>query len=114
MFWSRALSIARRRRGFDDASGPPRREATVISLIRRVKILPRFASACAFLCLMFAHLLWPAMGTSVERSAGAGIIALACKGDRRSWRVDCRRGATRTAGAYDPRSTIAFRRAPAA
>ncbi len=29
--------------------------------MRRVKILPRLASVAAFLCLMFAHLLWPAM-----------------------------------------------------
>src|SRR6185436_6998392 len=61
MFWSRALSTASRRRGFADASGPPSRDETVISLIRRVKILPRLASARSFLCLMFAHLLWPAI-----------------------------------------------------
>jgi hypothetical protein len=61
MFWSVALSIASRSRGFAPGSPPPRRDATVISLISRVKTLPRFASAAAFLCLMFAHLLWPAM-----------------------------------------------------
>ena len=61
MFWSIALSIARRSRGLADASPPPSRAATVISRISRVKTLPRFASAAAFLCLMFAHLLWPAM-----------------------------------------------------
>jgi len=57
MFWPIALSIARRSRGLADASPPPRRAATVISLMRRVNTLPRFASAAAFLCLMFAHLL---------------------------------------------------------
>src|SRR5436305_13915081 len=31
----------------------------VISLIRRVKILPRLASSAPFLCLIVAHLLWP-------------------------------------------------------
>jgi hypothetical protein len=67
MLLSVALSIASRRRGFIDGSPPPRRAATVISLIRRVKILPRFASAAAFLCLMFAHLLWPAMTTPAMR-----------------------------------------------
>src|SRR4030095_977504 len=61
MFWSIALSTARRNRGFIDASPPPMRAATVVSRMRRVKILPRFASVAAFLCLMFAHLLWPAM-----------------------------------------------------
>src|SRR3954468_18088067 len=61
MLLAYALSMARRSRGFIDGSAPPRRAATVISLMRRVKILPRFASVAAFLCLMFAHLLWPAM-----------------------------------------------------
>src|SRR4029079_9367303 len=63
MFWSIALSIARRSRGLPDASAPPRRAATVISLMSRVNTLPRFASAAAFLCLMLAHLLWPAIGS---------------------------------------------------
>src|SRR5258707_8787652 len=61
MFWLIALSMARRSRGFIDGSAPPSREATVISLMSRVKILPRLASVAAFLCLIFAHLLWPAM-----------------------------------------------------
>src|SRR4051794_12847686 len=61
MFWSVALSHASRRRGLADGSPPPRRAATVISRMRRVKILPRLASAAAFLCLMLAHLLWPAI-----------------------------------------------------
>src|SRR5215470_6685195 len=61
MLLAYALSIASRSRGFIDASAPPSRAATVISLISRVMILPRFASVAAFLCLMFAHLLWPAM-----------------------------------------------------
>src|SRR5678815_4747575 len=68
MLLSIALSIARRRRGLADASPPPSRAATVISLMRRVKILPRFASVAAFLCLMFAHLLWPAMASSALRA----------------------------------------------
>ena len=73
--------MARRRRGFIDASPPPRRAATVISLMRRVKILPRLASVAAFLCLMFAHLLWPAMVSSCKIGSGnytasAGAVAL--------------------------------------
>src|SRR5881397_2075587 len=66
MFWSIALSIARRNRGFIEASAPPMRAATVTSRMRRVKILPRLASVAAFLCLMFAHLLWPAMTASLR------------------------------------------------
>src|SRR6059036_1457842 len=66
MFCAVALSMASRNRGFIDGSAPPRRAATVISLMRRVKILPRFASVAAFLCLMFAHLLWPAMTASLR------------------------------------------------
>src|SRR5437763_7757003 len=61
MFWSVALSMASRSRGLDDASAAPRRAATVISRIKRLKMAPRFASVAAFRCLMFAHLLWPAM-----------------------------------------------------
>jgi len=47
-----------------DESPPPSREATVISLIKRLKIAPRFASVAALRCLMFAHLLWPAMSNA--------------------------------------------------
>ena len=39
----------------------PLRAAIVISLMRRVNALPRFASVAAFLCLMVAHLEWPDM-----------------------------------------------------
>src|SRR5437763_7702252 len=67
MLFAVALSHARRRRGFAFGSPPPRRAATVISLMRRVKILPRFASVAALRCLMFAHLLWPAMRCRLNR-----------------------------------------------
>src|SRR5215471_17685703 len=69
MLLSTALSTARRRRGLLDASGPPSFAATVISRMRRVKILPRLASLAALRCLMLAHLLWPAMDekTHVEK-----------------------------------------------
>src|SRR5450755_398786 len=63
MLLSSALSTASRNRGLPEGSAPPSLAATVISRIRRVKILPRLASVAAFLCLMFAHLLWPAMMT---------------------------------------------------
>src|SRR5262245_63651319 len=49
------------RRGFMSGSPPPARAATVNSLIRRVKIFPRLASAAPFLCLMVCHLEWPDM-----------------------------------------------------
>src|SRR4030095_14743093 len=74
MFCAVALSTARRSRGFIDASPPPRRAATVISLMSRVKILPRLASVAAFLCLMFAHLLWPAMTFVNPLFCECGII----------------------------------------
>src|SRR5450759_3883342 len=56
-----ALSIARRRRGLPSGSPPPSRAATVISLINRVKFLPRLASCLPLRCWMFAHLLCPAI-----------------------------------------------------
>src|SRR5215472_302165 len=67
MLFALASATAARRRGFPPTSPPPRRAATVISLRMRVKILPRFASAAPFLCLMVLHLLWPDMrGCSFE------------------------------------------------
>src|SRR5919106_6351530 len=46
---------------FARSPSPPRRAATVISRMSRVKILPRFASARSLRCLTLAHRLWPAM-----------------------------------------------------
>ena len=59
------------------------RAATVISWMRRVKILPRLASVAAFLCLMFAHLLWPAMVAPFpSTSVGREIIPARCAARR--------------------------------
>src|SRR5207248_2918991 len=60
MFSAFASAMALRSRGFLSAS-PPARAAMLISLIRRVKILPRLASSAPFLCLIVAHLEWPDM-----------------------------------------------------
>src|SRR5882672_7642046 len=59
MFAAFASAMIVRRRGFMSGSPPPPRAATVNSLIRRVKILPRLASSAPFLCLIEAHLEWP-------------------------------------------------------
>src|SRR5215469_14257997 len=59
MFSALAAAIAVRRRGFESGSPPPFLAAILISLIRRVKILPRLASSAPFLCLIVAHLGWP-------------------------------------------------------
>src|SRR5437868_12878072 len=67
-----ASAMAARRRGLPAGSPPPMRAATVISLRMRVKILPRFASAAPFLCLMVLHLLWPDMVSAPLE--GIGII----------------------------------------
>src|SRR5215470_5836470 len=61
MFSALAAVTAVRRRGLLSASPPPLLAAMVISLIRRVKILPRLASSAPFLCLIVAHLEWPDM-----------------------------------------------------
>src|SRR5271157_4984317 len=61
MFSALAATMAVRRRGFLSGS-PPLLAAMAISLIRRVKILPRLASSAPFLCLMVAHLEWPDIG----------------------------------------------------
>src|SRR5215813_1489068 len=61
IFSALAAATAVRKRGFPSGS-PPALAAIVISLIRRVKILPRFASRAPFLCLIVAHFEWPDMG----------------------------------------------------
>src|SRR5213080_3658239 len=63
MFSALAAAMAPRRRGFVSGSPPPFLAAMEISLIRRVKILPRLASSAPFLCLIVAHFEWPDMGT---------------------------------------------------
>src|SRR5215472_13143465 len=60
IFSAFAAVIAVRRRGLVSGS-PPFLAAMLISLIRRVKILPRLASSAPFLCLIVAHLEWPDM-----------------------------------------------------
>src|SRR5690606_3034552 len=64
IFWPSALSTAARKRGLSLISAPPRRADVVISRISLVKIFPFLASWAALRCLMFAHLLWPAITTS--------------------------------------------------
>src|ERR1700760_1615641 len=61
MFSALAAAMAERRRGLPSGSPPPAFAATMISLISRVKILPRLASSAPFLCLMVAHFEWPDM-----------------------------------------------------
>src|SRR3954467_2452314 len=56
-----ASAMIVRRRGLVSASPPPFLAATVNSLMMRVKILPRLASAAPFLCLIVCHLEWPDM-----------------------------------------------------
>src|SRR5689334_13960821 len=61
MFSALAAAMAVRRRGLPSGSPPPLFAAMVISLIRRVNILPRLASSAPFLCLIVAHFEWPDM-----------------------------------------------------
>src|SRR5438094_5459397 len=65
-----------RRRGFMSGSPPPARAATVNSLMRRVKILPRLASRAPFLCLIDAHLEWPDMAKTPWKTARNGLRIL--------------------------------------
>src|SRR5215468_149148 len=61
MLFALASAMMVRKRGFMSGSPPPVRAATANSLIRRVKIFPRLASAAPFLCLMECHLECPDM-----------------------------------------------------
>src|SRR5256885_13194808 len=66
MLTALAAVMAVRRRALASGS-PPVRAAIMISLIRRVKVLPRLASRAAFLCLIVAHLLCP----DIEKPQGS-------------------------------------------
>src|SRR6478752_4470653 len=66
MFCAFASAMIVRSRGFMSGSPPLARAATVNSLMRRVKILPRLASRAPFLCLIEAHLEWPDIQTPLE------------------------------------------------
>src|SRR6478609_887572 len=61
MLFALASAMIVRRRGFMSGSPPPARAATASSLMRRVKIFPRLASAAPFLCLMECHFECPDM-----------------------------------------------------
>src|SRR5215813_13192757 len=82
IFSALAAAIAVRRRGFESGSPPPLLAAIAISLIRRVKILPRLASSAPFLCLIVAHFEWPDMG--IPRSNDLKFRDLRSRPQRRS------------------------------
>src|ERR1700730_4266598 len=84
MFSALAATIAPRRRGLESGSPPPFFAAILISLMRRVKILPRLASSAPFLCLIVAHFEWPDMAR--PRILGSMILdgaGFARRGDHR-------------------------------
>src|SRR5215510_6061237 len=60
-----------RSRGLASASPPPLRAATVSSLMMRVKIFPRLASAAPFLCLIECHLEWPDISETPKESTNS-------------------------------------------
>ena len=59
-FWTALARVA-----LASGSPPPSRAATVIARASLVKCWPRRASTTAFLCLIWAHLEWPAMARSL-------------------------------------------------
>src|SRR6202011_1184313 len=86
IFSALAARIAPRKRGLLSGSPPPFLAAIEISLIRRVKILPRLASMAPFLCLIVAHFEWPDMrasfvygGLSPRLSTGAAPFVQASR-----------------------------------
>src|SRR5271167_929788 len=85
MFSALAAVIAPRSRGFFSGS-PPFLAAMVISLISRVKILPRLASSAPFLCLMVAHLEWPLMGECLSAGVDRAAPCADAPSRRRSMR----------------------------
>src|SRR5262247_603809 len=78
MLTSLASAMMVRNRGLLPGSPPPFRAATVNSLMMRVKILPRLASAAPFLCLIVCHLEWPDMRILAFENGSTGPVILAC------------------------------------
>src|ERR1700691_117140 len=85
MFSALAAAMAPRRRGLPSGSPPPCFAEMVISLIRRVKILPRLASSAPFLCLIVAHFEWPDIGALFYNTAD---ICAICGGLQRARQVN--------------------------
>src|SRR6187549_3483915 len=90
-----ASAMTDRSRGFMSGSPPPFLAATVNSLMMRVKILPRLASAAPFLCLMVCHLEWPDIAHSLFKMTLSGPEMLARR-DARTQMPRRRRIGTRT------------------
>src|SRR5689334_193314 len=86
MFTSLASAMIVRKRGFIEGSPPPFLAATVSSLMMRVKILPRFASAAPFLCLIVCHLEWPDIAHSLSKMCRDGPEMLPRSRGRRQTR----------------------------
>src|SRR3982074_1895655 len=90
MFSALAATIAPRRRGLESGSPPPFFAAILISLMRRVKILPRLASSAPFLCLIVAHFEWPDMARPrILESMILDRAGFARRGDHRIASVHC-------------------------
>src|SRR3954462_12321598 len=76
---SLAFWAATERPAFDSGSPPPSRAATWMARASLVKCAPRRWSTTAFLCLIDAHLEWPAMRRHsirglVHRRGGLGRV----------------------------------------
>src|SRR3990172_7703086 len=69
---ARAARTAARRRGLPSASPPPARDAAAISRISLVNILPRLASAAAFLCLIVLQRECPDIALTSGPAPAAG------------------------------------------
>src|SRR3954447_12771581 len=68
----RAFSIAVASAALPAGSPPPSRAATWIARASFVKSWPRFASVAFFLCLIDAHLEWPATAPEFRRRGRQG------------------------------------------
>src|SRR5215831_9616270 len=88
MFASRAAEIAARRRALPDGSPPPRRAATVISLISLEKSFPLLAPIASFWRLILVQRLWPDIAFTFERCRGAMLPCARCasRGERKTGR----------------------------
>src|SRR5579875_298570 len=104
MFSALAAAIAARRRGLESGSPPPSRAAMVISRMSLVKILPRRASAAAFLCLMVAHFECPDIVLPRRGETGCSLLAQASLAQApAAEKLSARAGAGAVRGEGEPR-----------
>src|SRR5215203_464870 len=98
---SLAFWIASASDGLPSGSPPPSRAATVMARLSFVNSAPRLASTAFFLCLIDAHLEWPAMRFKPTRGSSRGPASPISPGSMNRLRASLDRPLHRDGDPYD-------------